>query len=187
LQSRLKSLAITITTLVTLAACGGTPAPTATPLATRTPRPTETPAAPTVLAPTLARVASTPTAAAPSATPPFQRWTSAQVVDAFRAAGIEVSGARAMTAEDYGPAPQDASDGMIFSMPSVGEGRVCRVFSFSTPSALETLRAFYVEPDSTIGIYFSWLYTRGNILLRVDGKVPEDVAKKYEAVLEGMK
>lgn len=55
----------------------------------------------------------------PSPTPTFQKWTTEQVVEVFRAAGLEVENPRPMTKDDYGMAPMRAVEATRFLIPSL--------------------------------------------------------------------
>ena len=149
-------------------------ASTSTPAATPTPAPTAT-AAPTF----------TPV---PTATPAFSRWKSSQVVDAFKAAGLEVIQPTLMTVKDYGLSPMAADEGIHFIIPSLCVDCGGRIFSFSTPEDLALMQSYYVSLSKKVSAaLFSWVFVKDNILVQINGDLPEAQANKYQAALNSLK
>jgi len=144
---------------------------TATPQpATLTPRPTSTPE---------------PTDT-PELVSAFQTWTSDQAIEAFEAATLEVEGVRPMTVDDYGPAPMTAVEGTRFLIPSLCEGCGGRVFSFASQKDLEAMEHYYVELGRATAWLFSWVFVKDNIVVQINGTLPEEQARQYEAALNAM-
>lgn len=141
------------------------PSSTPTPVLTRTPLPISTP---------------TPE---PTATPGFVKWTSAQVVDAFLAAGLEASSPRPMTKDDYGFAPMIAIEGARFLITSLCSDCGGRILNFASQEDLEKTRAYYVEMGKESAAFFSWTFAKDNILVQINGDLPEENARQYEAAL----
>lgn len=144
------------------------PAPTQPPAPTPTPEPTATPE--------------------PSATPAptFERWASADAIAAFQAAGLEAEGTRPMTKDDYGMAPFVATEGTRFYIPSLGPDNGGRVMSFTSPDDLALVKGYYVELGRASAAFFSWTFARDNILVQINGDLPETQARQYEAALMAM-
>jgi len=118
-----------------------------------------------------------------TSTPEFKQWTSSQVIEAFKAAGLEVENPRAMTKDDYGMAPMLAIEGTRFLIPSLCPDCGGRVLSFSSQEDLETTKAYYIELGRSSAAFFSWVFTKDNILVQINGELPEETAKQYEAAL----
>ena len=78
---------------------------------------------------------ATPT---PEATPTsvYQKWTSQQVVNALKSAGLEAESTSVMTKDDYGLAPLVAVEGTHFLIPSLCSDCGGRIFSYSNPDDL---------------------------------------------------
>jgi hypothetical protein len=135
-------------------------------------------------------VTATPEPATPTPEPAptlaFQRWTSNQVVEAFKAAGLEAEDARPMTKDDYGMAPMVAVEGMRFFIPSLCEDCGGRVLGFASSEDLEKTKAFYVRLGEESAMLFSWVFTRDNILVQINGDLPEETALKYKVALESL-
>jgi hypothetical protein len=137
-----------------------------------------TPAAPASPQPN----ASSKEAAGDAASPSFQKWKNSQVVDAFKAAGLEVENPRPMSKpQDYGAAPTIDIEATQFTIPSLGEGGGGgHVYSFASEDDLEKMVQYYANASTD---NFSWVYVRDNILVQIDGRLPEEKAKQYEAAL----
>lgn len=118
---------------------------------------------------------------------PFKKWTSDQAIKAFRAAGLEAEQSRPMTKDDYGMAPMTAIEGTRFLIPSLCEDCGGRVFSFASPEDLEMTRVFYVEIGRASAWLFSWVFVKDNILVQINGDLPEDDANQYQAALDAIK
>jgi len=108
------------------------------------------------------------------------------VIEAFKDAGLEVEGARPMTKDDYGIAPMTAVEGTRFLIPSLCLDCGGRVFNFASPEDLEVTKAYYVELGRASAMFFSWVFVKDNILVQINGDLPEEKAKQYEATLNAM-
>jgi len=150
----------------------------------------------TVLALTLSACASVFSAG-------FEKWTSDQVVEAFKAAGLPCEEVRPITEGEYrlegkacpngldtttqlGPPPREALEGIRFFAPTVCNNCNGRILSFATREDLEELRTWYVGRGREFCIFESWLYVKDNILVQISGDMPEEKALEYEAALKGM-
>ena len=106
------------------------------------------------------------------------------VIAAFRTVGLEAEDARPLTKDDYGMAPMLATAGRRFYIPSLGPDNGGRIFAFANQADLETTRKYYVEMGRASAMLFSWTFARANILIQINGDLPEDQARKYEKVLQ---
>jgi len=127
--------------------------------------------------------------AAPAATPVpvFQKWTTSQVIAAFKAASLEAEDARPMTKDDYGLAPMLAVEATHFTIPSLCADCGGRLFSFETPEKLETTKIFYEKLSESSAAYFSWVFIKDNILVQINGDLPDTQAQKYQDALNSLK
>lgn len=140
---------------------------------------TATPLAPT-LTPT---VTSTPEM---TSTPTFMIWNTQQVVDAFKIAGLEAENARPMTVDDYGMAPMLALEATRFIIPSLCADCGGRIMSFNKNEDLEVVKNYYDELAKSSALFFSWVFVKDNILVQINGDLPEPIAKQYETALFDM-
>jgi len=192
-----KTVVLMIVALV-LTTCGGakpeaTPSSTYTPIRTATPVPTPvTTAAPLptyTQYPTftpLPTVPPTHTPVPPTSTPKpraFQEWNTAQAVAAFKAAGLEVESVTPMTKDDYGLAPMTAVEAIRFLIPSLCSDCGGRVFSFASQADLDLVRNYYVQLGKSSAAFFSWTFVNGNVLVQINGDLPEAKARLYETAL----
>lgn len=113
-------------------------------------------------------------------------WDSLDVVDAFLAAGLECESPQALLVDD-GAAPFVAREATRFAMPSVCDGCSGRIYSFFDQTELENARRYYVDLGNQDPQFFSWIYTRDNILVQINGQLPEDQALRYRRALTGMR
>jgi len=109
-------------------------------------------------------------------------FTAQDAVDAFNAAGLEVVSPRPMTKDDYGLAPMVATEGIHFLIPSLGSGGG-RIMAFDSQGDLEKTKEFYVTMGEESAIFFSWVFVKDNILVQINGDLPEAQARAYEAAL----
>jgi len=119
--------------------------------------------------------------------PAFQQWESADVVEAFRAAGLECESTRPMEKADYGMAPMTAVEGTRFLVPSLGPDNGGRILRFENEADLVRMRDYYVKAGEASAMLFSWVFVKDNIVVQINGDLPEEQAKKYEAALNGLK
>ena len=146
----------------------------------------------TVQVPVTVTVAPSPTPtveatrpAPPAPAPPTGRFSSPdQIVAAFQTAGLEAAGARPMTKDDYGIAPLVGS-GYRFLIPSLGPDRGGRAF-VGTPEEIQSLQRYYEELAKGSAILFSWVFVSSDerALVQINGSLPEDQARRYEAVMQ---
>ncbi len=145
----------------------------------------------TVLVTQLVVVTATPLPPTPTPeatpTPTFNRWTTSQAGDAILAAGLEFESPRPMEKDDYGMAPMSAQEAVRFLTPSVCADCGGRLFSFSSQADLDLMQKYYEELGRQSALLFSWVFVKDNILIQINGDLPEDQALKYQASLDGMK
>lgn len=118
-----------------------------------------------------------------TSTPKLKQWASSQVIEAFKAAGLEAESPRVMTRDDYGMAPMLAIEGTRFFIPSLCPDCGGRVLSFSSQKNLETTKAYYIELGKSSAAFFSWVFAKDNILVQINGSLSEETARQYEAAL----
>lgn len=112
--------------------------------------------------------------------------TPNDVLDAFIAAGLETGEVRDMTKDDFGPAPL-ADEGIRFYIPSLCDDCGGRIMYYQDSSQLAQAERYYTEMGKLSAILFSWVFVRGNILVQINGDLPEDKARQYESALMGIK
>ena len=108
------------------------------------------------------------------------------VIDAFKNAGLEAENTRPMTKEDYGFAPL-GDEGIRFFIPSLGPDHGGRVVFYKDLNYLEKAQNFYKSLGKESAILYTWVFTNGNILVQINGDLPEDKAREYEKALNELK
>ncbi len=110
--------------------------------------------------------------------------TPEDVIEAFREAHLPAEGPKEMTPEDYGMAPMVAEEGMRFLIPPLGEDAGGRVMSFDSQADLQKTKEFYDSLGRESAMLFSWTFQHENLLVQINGELPEDEARRYEAALK---
>jgi hypothetical protein len=104
-------------------------------------------------------------------------------IAAFKNAGLEAESPRKMTKDDYGMAPMKAKEAKYILIPSLCEDCGGRVFSFENEEDLKQTKAYYDELGKESAMLFSWTLAKGNILVQLNGDLPEEKYKEYEKAL----
>jgi hypothetical protein len=107
------------------------------------------------------------------------------VVAAFEAAGLEADSPSPMTREDYGAAPY-VCQSTHFLVPSLGADSGGRVFVCDNTEDRDALVNYYNELGRSSAAFFSWVFTSGNVVVQINGDLPEDQARQYEAALNSL-
>lgn len=110
---------------------------------------------------------------------------SSDVTDAFTEAGLEATEVRPMTRDDYGLAPYLAIEGSRFLIPSLGDNAGGRVMTFDSDD-LQRTRHYYDELGESSAALFSYTFVNGNVLVQINGDLPEAKAQEYDDVLQAV-
>lgn len=145
-----------------------TPSPSPTPVPTDTPSPQ--PPKPTPVP------AAMPTKAA-------QVEGLAAVIAEFKAAGLEAEDVHKMAPDEYGLAPMVGEDAQRFVIPSLCSDCSGRVFLVTNDGDRARLRSYYDELAKASAAFFSWVFECKHLLLQINGDLPEEKARQYEAAL----
>jgi hypothetical protein len=108
------------------------------------------------------------------------------VIATFKKAGLEAESPRKMTKDDYGLAPMKAYEAKIVKLPSLCDDCNARIFSFENEEDLEQTKKFYDDLGKESAMLFSWTIKHKNILVQLNGDLPEEQYNKYKKALEGM-
>jgi|DewCreStandDraft_4_1066084.scaffolds.fasta_scaffold20630_7 hypothetical protein len=177
---RLSAISLSLMLVIILAACAAQPVQTVE--VTRIVKET-------VLVTQVVIITATPPPPTPTPeatpTPAFARWTIEQAAAAIIAAGLEFESPRPMTADDYGFAPY-VGEGVRFLIPSLGPDSGGRLFALQNQAELDSLREYYESLGRQSAAFFSWVFTRDNILIQINGSLPADIAARYEQALKAM-
>lgn len=117
---------------------------------------------------------------------PYRQWHNSEIIAAFRAAGLTVDVISDIDkGERDGFATWMIVEAIPFQLSSRQEERGL-LLAFHDPAALEKMRAYYLGLNKSLPRYSSRLFVKDNILLQINGEVPEARAKEYAAVLESL-
>jgi hypothetical protein len=87
-----------------------------------------------------------------------------------------------MTKQEYGQAPQ-VCNGTRFLIPSLGPDNGGRVFICSDAGDRAALTGYYNGLAAMGSIYVSWVFVKGNVVVQINGMLPDETARKYEAAI----
>ena len=108
--------------------------------------------------------------------------TGEDVIKSFKDAGLEAENTRPMTKDDYGIAPF-VCEGTRFFIPSLGADNGGRIFICENTEDRDALVNYYTELGRASAIAFSWVFTKDNVVVQINGDLPEAAARQYEAAL----
>lgn len=108
--------------------------------------------------------------------------TGNEVVAAFKAAGLEAENSYTMTKDDYNISPYVCT-GTRFFIPSIGADNGGRVFVCDTAEDRDLIANYYTELGKSSALFFSWVFIKDNVVVQINGDLPEETARKYEAAL----
>lgn len=90
-----------------------------------------------------------------------------------------------MTVEDYGFAPI-GEEGLRFFLPSLGEEAGGRIMRYDDSDVADRAEAYYEDLGEQSAALFSHVFRRGNIVIQVNGTLPQEQADLLETALEGI-
>jgi hypothetical protein len=112
--------------------------------------------------------------------------TSQDVADAFVSAGLEAEETRPLTKDDLGMAPMTMTEGTRFLIPSLCEDCGGRIMTFANTTDRDAVKTYYDELGRSSALFFSWVFVKDNILVQINGDLPEEQARQYESVLNSL-
>ena len=108
--------------------------------------------------------------------------SAGEVVQAFRDEGLEAGEEQQIDRdEDRSFVPKTYEEQVSFAIPSVGERTTGRVYTFQSREDLEQVREHYEEFE---GLFPSYVYVEGNVLVQIPGGVSDEQAQRYGEVLQ---
>lgn len=105
------------------------------------------------------------------------------VVKTFQDSGLKAEDPKEMTKDDYGMGPMKAEEGRIVK---IGDDMNARVFSYKNEADLDQMKAYYDELGKESAMLFSWTIKQKNILVQLNGDLPEEEYNKYKKALEAL-
>lgn len=122
----------------------------------------------------------------PIAAGSFHRWRNSEIITIFHNAGLTADVIRGATKDER----DGFSGGMrveatLFQLSPRQEERGM-ILVFENAADLGTMRAYYLGLNKSLPQYRSWLFVKDNVLLQINGEVPEERAKEYAAQLDSL-
>ncbi|GBF05853.1 hypothetical protein DAERI_060113 [Deinococcus aerius] len=108
--------------------------------------------------------------------------TTDQVVKAFAAAKLEVKTPKRMGPQDYGVAPY-VGKGVRFLIPSLGADNGGRIFDVPNAAERRRLANTYIDLGKQSALFYSWVFVHKNIVVQINGDLPEAQALRYKEAL----
>jgi hypothetical protein len=108
--------------------------------------------------------------------------TGAEVLAAFRKAGLEVQQPTKMRPKDYGFAPY-VCKGTQFVIPSIGTSPSGFVFECPNDADRDALASHFRDMGRMSATAFTWVIVKGRIIVRINSDLDEEIVRKYEAAL----
>ena len=116
---------------------------------------------------------------------PTAQVTSDSVISALKAAGLEAEAPTKMAPNDFGVAPV-LCEGTRFLVPSLGPDNGGRVFICKNADDAAKTKAAYDAMGKESGLLFSWAFTKGNVVVQINGDMDEAQAKQYETIINAL-
>lgn len=123
---------------------------------------------------------------AESATPVFPVLTVDQVLNGFKLAGLEAQPDTNKRLDVPGSVLQDTKY-VFFLVPSMGTDAGGIILAFSSQDNLTHANQYFRAQGWYTGLYYPWVYTRGNILLLINGILNNTQAEEYAASLNNVR
>lgn len=105
------------------------------------------------------------------------------VISAFKDAGLEAENPREMTKDDFGIAPMKSEEGKHITLPSLCEDCGGRILSYDNNEDLKQMKAYYNDLGKESAMLFSWTIEKDNILVQLNGDLPDEEFEKYKKAL----
>ena len=80
-------------------------------------------------------------------------------------------------------APMNALEAVHFGLPSICPECGGRLYTFDDPAKLQLMKGYYDTLGESSAMLFSWTFAKDNVLIQINGDLPEDKARQYEAAL----
>ena len=111
------------------------------------------------------------------------KWSPNDVINIFKANGLEVQDIKPLTAEDYNSLPAKAKEAIKFTIPSNGERAEGCILSFERRDDMEKITDYYRTLNKKEKLH-SWTFVRDNVLVVLKGEILENKARLYEDALK---
>lgn len=112
----------------------------------------------------------------------YYKWTSKDVIKAFKNFGLEVADMK----PGFTMGAPLAKEETLFLMPAFGKDIGSLVASYHSEDALNESETYYAKMNTNPDFPSWWIFRKDNVLVLISGRVPEERAKEYERALINM-
>lgn len=109
-------------------------------------------------------------------------WSPKDIVKVLNESGLGIEKIDAVNKIDYSSLPAKAKEAIKFTSPSVGEQGIGCILSFELKSNMEKIKKHYLEKNEKEELY-SWTFAKDNVLVVLNGMIPEEKARMFESAL----
>ena len=113
--------------------------------------------------------------------PEGRRWKGKVKTDE---AGLQAVRPSRMTRKDFGVQPLLATEATHFFIPSIGATAGGRVYRFANIADRDRMKAWFDELPRRSAAFYSHVFVHKNLLVQLNGNLPDARAAKYKAVLD---
>ena len=107
--------------------------------------------------------------------------TTANIIEAFKSAGLEAEKPSDLKQKEFGNIREE---GKRILVPSLGENAGGRIFKFGNETDLQQAKSYYDELGNAGSMFFSHTYWKGNFLLQMNGEMKDSEFEKYKKVMD---
>ncbi|WP_249670155.1 stress protein [Bacillus altitudinis] len=107
--------------------------------------------------------------------------TTANIIEAFKSAGLEAEKPSDLKQKEFGNIREE---GKRILVPSLGENAGGRIFKFGNETDLQQAKSYYDELGNAGSMFFSHTYSKGNFLLQMNGEMKDSKFEKYKKVMD---
>jgi hypothetical protein len=108
--------------------------------------------------------------------------TMEDIINSFKSQGLEAEQLETMEKDDYGLAPF-VCEGTHFYIPSLCEDCGGRIFICESREDMELLDNYYTELGRASAVFYSWVFTKDDVLVQINGDLDEEIAREYEQAI----
>ncbi|MFP7282091.1 stress protein [Bacillus altitudinis] len=107
--------------------------------------------------------------------------TTANIIEAFKSAGLEAEKPSDLKQKEFGNIREE---GKRILVPSLGENAGGRIFKFGNETDLQQAKSYYDELGNAGSMFFSHTYSKENFLLQMNGEMKDSEFEKYKKVMD---
>jgi hypothetical protein len=108
--------------------------------------------------------------------------TMEDIINSFKYQGLEAEQLETMEKDDYGLAPF-VCEGTHFYIPSLCEDCGGRIFICESREDMELLDNYYTELGRASAVFYSWVFTKDDVLVQINGDLDEEIAREYDQAI----